>query len=510
MPARHSPARLFAICVLTLATAACGPSDGSAPGTPDDPLALGQRVPFPTEGWTVSSPEGMGMDSAVLEGLFEYAFAPSQNTQGVVVIRGGAIVAERYAEGADRSTFGTSWSAGKSFASALIGIAMNEGLIESVDVPMTTFYPGWAGTEKEGMTLRDVLQAQSGLDFVEDYANLETSDVLRMGLSEDALDYVMNRPLANEPGKKWYYSSGDTMLLSGVIEQVTGKSARDYAREKLFAPLGMTDADWWTDGRGHAQTWCCVDAPTREFAKLGLLFLRGGAWDGHRVVTEEWVRASTTDAASNYSGYAYQWWTADVDSTGLLPRDMYSARGYDDQRIYVIPSLDLVIARHAVYRKPPGDEIAPKGVFSMMQGRSVGDYGTMKAELWQDQPFLVPAINSIEAFAQKIDPSRIPGIGKGEASTAVCRSEAVELGGFCEPVHGCACDTCAAQFLDCNEDPGCKEIVACALDSGCRSVECVTACGAQIEKHGGVFGPSASLATRLDECVAPCATSCSG
>lgn len=149
--------RLGVIAALAAALAAC--SDGNGGG----------GTAWPTSGWAVEAPDEHGMDAAVLEGAREYAFRPEKHTQGVVVVRHGVIVAEWYETGRDETSFATSWSVAKSFTSAAIGIAIEEGLIEGVDVRLAEFFPDWRGTDKEAITLRDVLQMATGLDWVESY-----------------------------------------------------------------------------------------------------------------------------------------------------------------------------------------------------------------------------------------------------------------------------------------------------------------------------------------------------
>ncbi len=342
------------------------------------------------------------MDAATLEKARDYAFTEGMNTQGVVIIRGGAIVAEWYAPGSDKDSFAASWSAGKSVTSAIFGIAKDEGLIGSVDESMSNYFPEWAGTDKEPITLRSVLQMQSGLDFVEDYADLATSDVIAMGFRADVLDYVKSQlPTLTAPNLRWSYSSGDTMLLGGVIEAATGQNATDYGRQKLFDPLGMAPLDWWVDGAGHTLTFCCVDTPSRQFAKLGLLFMRGGEWDGQRIISEEWVRESTTSRASGNPGYAYQWWLAEEDDR--LPKDSFMALGLDNQQLYVIPSLDLIAVRNGTYTKPPGEAVAPEGFLKKFGPRGTKEHGTLAPELdWSHDIFLSHVINSIEG-ADRVD-----------------------------------------------------------------------------------------------------------
>lgn len=487
-----------------------GSDDGASTGH-DNPLAIGQQVPWPTDEWTVVAPEDMGMDAAVLEGAFDYAFGKGKNTQGVIVIRGGAIVAERYADGHDETSVAASWSAGKSFASTLVGIAIDEGLIDGVDAPMSTWIDSWAGSDKASITLEHVLHMESGLDFVEDYADIAESDVIAMGLRDDALGYASaDVPVGSAPGSTWYYSSGDTMLLSGVVSAATGMGAHEYARTKLFDPIGMKTADWWRDGAGNALTFCCLDAPGREFAKFALLFLRGGDWDGTQVVSRQWVQEATTNRAANYDGYAYQWWTVDIDEDSPLPPDTYSARGLDSQNYYVIPSLDLVVIRNSLYEQKPGDKVAAGGYLRHFMPRGLYQYGTQAPNSWIDAEFLAPIINAIDG-AEPIEVQSSAGEGGddwgGEAGM-VCQEIAKDYAGYCESVHGCACDLCPDEFLTCDADPACRTIMECALDNGCRGVACASTCETEIADNGGVFGGPAMAALALSDCVSTCPVDC--
>lgn len=358
--------------------------------------------PFgPGADWEVADPAEHGMDAYTLGWSRLYAFAEGRNTQGVVVIRGGEIVAEWYAPGADQDSWAASWSMAKSFTSALIGIAIDDGLIRSVDEPMVTYYPEFAGTPREDIALRDVLQMASGLDWVEDYdpAAIEDSDIIQAVLFQaNQLDYAVSQPALHEPGTTFNYSSGDTMLLSGVIEQATGMSVAEYAEEELFGPLGIDQVDWWQDADGHTLTYCCLDTTTRDFARFGQLYLDGGAWGDEQVVPAEWVADSLTPSPA-FDGYGYQWWLTGNSDDYRLPEDLFSARGHDGQFIYVIPSLDLVVVRNGLYVKHDGPSVADPNLFGHYPSDSLGvDRGTFKPENgWDDSPFLLPIIASIES-----------------------------------------------------------------------------------------------------------------
>jgi CubicO group peptidase (beta-lactamase class C family) len=348
--------------------------------------------------WPVVEPAEAGMDAEVLDEARRFAFEEIEHTQGVVVVRGGAMVAEWYAPGADEESWAASWSVAKSVTSALVGIAIDEGLIESVDVPMVTFYPEWEGTPRQDITLADVLQMASGLDFVESYNpdDLASSDIIQLVLFQpDQLTYAAQRPLEVDPGTRFQYSSGDTLLLSGMLEQVTGMTTEEFATERLFEPLGIEPVEWWRDAEGNTLTYCCLDTTTRNFARFGQLYLDGGQWQGEQVVPAEWVAASVEPSPSA-DGYGYQWWLTGRD-TDELPDDLYSARGHDGQYVYVIPSLDLVVVRNGTYAKHDGDPVADPNLYGFYPSGVVEGQGTEAPQPgWHDVTFLTPIIESIQ------------------------------------------------------------------------------------------------------------------
>ena len=379
--ASHKPLRALAFVSATLAATGLGS------------CASDSRFEF-AEG----TPEDVGMDSAVLEGARTYAFAEGRNTQGVVVVRRGTIVAEWYDPRRDASSRGASWSMAKSFTSALVGIAIDRGEIPSVDEPMTTYIPEWEGTDKEGMRLRDVLEMASGLEWNEDYnpAEASGSDIIEMVLdsSGSLLSVVLDNPVTAPPGTRFNYSSGDTMLLSRVIAVATGMPAGDYAREHLFEPMGVSDGAWWRDLSGDTLTFCCVDMPSRDFARFGQLFLDGGRLGGRRILSEEWVTESTSPSRS-YEGYGYQWWLEGNTQPGV-PEDMYAAVGHDGQYIYVIPSLELVVVRNGWYAPYLGDTVADPSLFGRYPSDGIiPSRGTRPPSDWSDAEFLAPIVASI-------------------------------------------------------------------------------------------------------------------
>ena len=357
--------------------------------------AAGDGTPPTAGGWQQALPATQGLDATVLDQARQYAFAGGRNTQGVVVVRGGAIVSEWYAPGEGPRSWAASWSVAKSVASALVGIAISEGKIPSVDVPLTTYFPEWVGTPKAAITLRDVLEMQSGLQWNEDYdvADVASSDVVQMGLSRDELAYAASRPLAHPPGTYWYYSSGDAMLLSGVLERATGMPADAYARSKLFEPLGISQAEWWRDDAGHTLTYCCLDTTSRDFARIGLLYLRDGNWGGTQVVPAGWVHDSVTPAPNTGGRYGYMWWLSTLP--GVEGTNFY-ASGFDGQWTYAIPSLDLVVVRNGDYVKSLCPPVASPNLFGRYPPSNlVPGAGTRPPGTWSLQTFLDPIARSV-------------------------------------------------------------------------------------------------------------------
>jgi CubicO group peptidase (beta-lactamase class C family) len=406
---RRRTMMLLAVGLLVVVAACADDAEGDGA---QDPSGADEEVdpapgvdiagPFePGADWDVREPDAVGMDGAALEAARGYAFAEGRNTQGVVVVRDGVIVAEWYDDEAGEDSWAASWSVGKSFTSALVGIAVEEGFIPSVDEPMTTYFPQWEGMPREDITLRDVLQMASGLDFTESYdpSDIESSDIIQMVLfQEDQLAYATDRPSLHPPGTEFNYSSGDTQLLSGVIEQATGMTAGEYAREKLFDPIGIEQVEWWEDTAGNTLTYCCLDTTSRDFARFGLLYLNEGAWGDQQVVPKEWV-ADSLASSDAFEGYGYQWWLSG-NTDDELPADTFSARGHDGQYIYVIPSLDLVVVRNGVYIKYDGEPVADPNLFARYPNSVVEDLGTvgMDPDLgWDDAEFLAPIVDSASA-----------------------------------------------------------------------------------------------------------------
>ncbi len=294
-------------------------------------------------------------------------------TVAFLVIKEDTIVYETYLGKYNSESIIPSFSVAKSFVSALLGIAIDEGYIQSVNEPITNYIPFKDSLALNVVTIKDVLDMRSGLNFSESYIN-PFADVAKYYYGRNTNKYLMKIKAGEEPGKDFHYISANTQILSLIIEKATGRDYLDYFNEKLWQPLHPEyNASWNMDSKKHAnyKTFCCLNARPRDFAKFGSLFLHNGLWEGKQVVPTSWIRESTEfREEKNFYIYSYQWWhTADIESeeqSGMMqiqdlfdvirgktedstlifqPYPDYFAQGILGQYIYVHPASKTVIVR---------------------------------------------------------------------------------------------------------------------------------------------------------------------
>ena len=267
-----------------------------------------------------------------------------------VVLHEGKLVAERYREGITADTKLLSWSMAKSFTNALTGIMYGDGL---VDVFAPTGIPEWQGDARAAITLNDLMQMQSGLQWNEDYGN--RSDVnLMLHREKDMGLYAINKPLEHQPGTYWYYSSGNTNI---VMRLLRGKFASDaefltYLRERLFAPLGIRNAVFEPDMSGTPVGSSYLYLTARDFARFGQMFLDDGFVGGERILPEGWVEYTATPASGSQDCYGAFFWLNRNKFWPDAPADMFYCQGHDGQEIFIIPSKDLVVVEMGYSPKP--------------------------------------------------------------------------------------------------------------------------------------------------------------
>jgi CubicO group peptidase (beta-lactamase class C family) len=271
---------------------------------------------------------------------------------GAVAIKDGRIVLERYGLGRAPSDRWTSFSVAKSVTSTLIGAAIEDGYIKSLDDPVVRYIPQLAGSAYEGVTIRQLITMTSGVKWNEDYTDLN-SDVARVGLTASepgvnpVVSYMRRLPREAPPGTRWVYKTGETDLAGILVSNAVGKPLADYLSDKIWAPFGMErDAVWVEDIAGHERGGCCLSMTLRDYGRFGLFMLGGGTAGGRRVVPAGWVADATRPHIAD-PGYGYFWWT--------FP-DGYEAQGIFGQAIAVFPRDHLVVAINSAW--PSADAAA--------------------------------------------------------------------------------------------------------------------------------------------------------
>lgn len=364
-------------------------------------------VNIPPFAWKTSTPAAEGMDATKLQAAIDYAFEDIHNTQGLMIIRKGKVVTEKYQGMGETSIaghkrvfanynggWGTDWddakyeatfgtrdensigisnSGAKTILSSLIGIAVDNGSISSLDNKVSQYITSWVGTTKEDITLKDVITMRSGLFVQPDAAGLLGG--MSLYYESDQLATSLARGLnASPPANKFVYiGMADSLILGEVLRIATGKNALEYGRDNLFTKMGLANYDWWKDEAGNVLVWGNWDSTLRDYAKFGLLWshdagleetyganvIGNGKWGGEQLISSTWMAAARDPAVvtdfADYIFYGYHMYKATklVSPAGLdnneLTVDVYSAKGFNDNSIWWIPEYDLIVARHGIY-----------------------------------------------------------------------------------------------------------------------------------------------------------------
>jgi CubicO group peptidase (beta-lactamase class C family) len=354
-------ARATLVAVVCVLAVACTERTGS-PASERDQQPV---TAWPTHGWRTAAPQDAGMDPSVLAGIDHGARLPYPALRSVLVVRHGVLVVERYYHGATPASYFNVYSVTKSVTSALIGIALSEHALGSLDQPigrlLAKHLPPNPDLRTRSATLERVLTMTAG--FPPDPTD-GTPPSLVHAPASDWVRFVLSQHPATKPGTRFAYSSDGSHLLSAIIADATGQTTLRYAQAKLFGPLGIASDHpfepvfaprnaaayeragfaWPTDPQGYHLGYGFLKLTARDLAKLGYLYLKGGAWEGRQVVPAAYVRASTQRHASTggtfgpYEGYGYQWWT-----TTEQGHRAFAAIGLGGQLIEVIPDLDLIV-----------------------------------------------------------------------------------------------------------------------------------------------------------------------
>ncbi len=272
------------------------------------------------------------------------AYLAGQRSAALIVVHDGKVRLERYGLGFGAGGRWTSFSVAKSITSTLVGAALRDGAIRSMDDKVSDYIPQLKGSAYDAVSIRQLLTMTSGVRWNEDYAD-PASDVARFNnhRGEPGVDatvsYLRRLPRAAPPGTRWNYSTGETNLVGILVSQATGKPLAAYLSEKIWRPAGMEQqATWILNRTGHEISGCCIQASPRDFARFGLFILDGARVGGQAIVPEGWLAEATatrTGIGQPGRGYGYQWWTYDDGS--------FAARGIFGQGIFIDPKRRLVI-----------------------------------------------------------------------------------------------------------------------------------------------------------------------
>ena len=323
-----------------------------------------------TDGWKTVTADSVGVDSMRLAELTRSVRSwPELGVHAILIERNGKLIYEEYFDGFDErwgqplgyvsmkvDTKHDLRSMTKSVVSALVGIAVGDGAIPSLDQPVIKWFPEYPDLdtpERRRVTLAHVLSMTSGFEWNEEVPyNDPRNDEIRMSRDKDPLRYALSQSFKHDPGVEFNYNGGLTHVMAAVLERATKMPVEDYARTKLFEPLGITDVEWVGDLAGMPAAASGLRLRARDAAKFGSLFLNGGKWNGKQVIPATWVDLSTRrhfrfrertgpDAGGSF-GYSYFWWY----SCYPTPRGLVEARtavGNGQQRIFVLKDLDMVV-----------------------------------------------------------------------------------------------------------------------------------------------------------------------
>jgi CubicO group peptidase (beta-lactamase class C family) len=347
------------------------------------------------DGWSTDSLSSVGMNTNRLVTLVnEIENNSYTEVHSVVIVKNDKLVFEEYFPGHDfnysgqnfhgtyidfgRDTRHNTHSATKSFTSALAGIAIEKGFIQSVDDKIFDYFPDYSqliDQQKEKITVEHLLTMSSGLEWNEWDVSISQGehDIVRMNSSSDPVYYVLNKPVVTEPGTAYYYNGGTVDLLGQLVRRVSSMNVKSFSRTYLFELLSITNYNWQT--LYPSGITCChgdIYITPRDMAKFGYLFLKKGMWNGIRIISEEWVDNSfqnhITPTVNWAHGYGYLWWLRSY-YTGSRTYHSFNAEGWGGQQIIIIPSENMVVVfTGANYvSNPPNDEIMNSYILPALQ-----------------------------------------------------------------------------------------------------------------------------------------------
>ncbi|APY11064.1 serine hydrolase [Seonamhaeicola sp. S2-3] len=271
-------------------------------------------------------------------------------TIAYVIIKNDSIWFEKYYDGFSNTSKTNSFSMAKSITSALLGKAIMDGYIKSLDQPISDFYPQYSYAKT---TVGDLSSMASGLDWVEHYTS-PFSVTARANYDDDLAETILNQKVVKTPGKSFEYLSGSTQLLGMIIQKATGKSLSNYLSESFWKPMGAAnDAFWQLDDKNNrlAKAFCCISSNARDFARFGKLYKDNGKWNGKQLLDSAFVKKSITPRFKESPEYGYGWWLKDVGK-----KHFFMMRGHLGQYVIVEPNDNVIIVRLG-HKKSPDEGV---------------------------------------------------------------------------------------------------------------------------------------------------------
>ena len=313
---------------------------------------------FPDNTWETRTAQESNLNEEQIDKLFDLTFS-DQATMGAVLIKDGYIIKEKYADGFNQDSYGTSWSTAKSFYAALIGISLDKGEIDSLDDPVSKYVKEYDTADKKNITIRQILNMTSGLEF-------PSHEHEMMFFEDNHIEYALKVGMESEPGEKFQYNNVNSMMIGEILKNATGKTAKTLIDERIFSKINLTDYTAWEDSAGNTLTYCCLDMSARDYSKFGLLFSRDGNWNGEQIISKEYVDeslklywGSTPSMGWSHSdtrGYSLQWWISKYDDQAKI----YNTSGKFGQFVFVDKDRDIIFTRITKYY-PSGGEVQDFG-----------------------------------------------------------------------------------------------------------------------------------------------------
>ena len=304
--------------------------------------------------WPRSLPEEQNLDSKRIYELVQLIRDGEKfpRLDSLLIVRNGKLVLEEYFRGFNADKIHTLQSVSKSFTSALIGIAIERGDLESVHENILDFFPVHSSIKnldqrKSEIKLQDLLTMRSGTDYREDYSNSPHHQLNRLERGWDK--FYLDRKMITQPGTSFLYDSGGVILLSSLLKIRTGMHADEYANKYLFPALNIEKFYWYKNKEGHPHTGGGLNLRPQDMAKFGLLYLQQGKWEGKPVVPQDWVEESLKmhvkfpSGSPHLAGYGYLWWILEPDPNGKGREYIFAAMGFRAQYIFIVPEHHLVV-----------------------------------------------------------------------------------------------------------------------------------------------------------------------